>query len=242
MATVKALLFDVFGTLVDWYGSIQERAESIAAREGLALDGARLALLWRQRYAPSMANVTSGKRPWCDLDQLHRESLDHVLTELAVDLPSPARAELVAGWHELRPWPDVVANLPRLRAQRITAALSNGHVRLLVDLKRHAGLDFDTILSAELARSYKPEAVVYQTATRLLGLEPDQVMLVACHAWDLAGAAHAGLRTAYVARPAEWGPGTVAAPVSADMHARDLGDLADQFDALDRSARSTASG
>ncbi|WP_394846412.1 haloacid dehalogenase type II [Pendulispora brunnea] len=236
MATIKALLFDVFGTLVDWYGSIQERAESIAAREGVVLDGGRLALLWRQRYAPSMATVTSGKRPWCDLDQLHRESLDEVLAELAVDLSRPAREELVAGWHELRPWPDVVASLPRLRARRITAALSNGHVRLLVDLKRHAGLDFDTILSAELARSYKPEAIVYQTAARLLGLEPDQVMLVACHAWDLTGAAKAGLRTAHVTRPAEWGPGSAAPPVSAEMNARDLADLADQFDALDRTA------
>ena len=235
MATVKALLFDVFGTLVDWYGSIQERAESIAAREGIAVDGARLVVLWRQRYAPSMASVTSGERPWCNLDQLHRESLDQVLADLSVDLSRPAREELVAGWHELRPWSDVVASLPRLRARRITAALSNGHVRLLVDLKRYAGLDFDTILSAELASSYKPEAIVYQTAARLLGLEPENVMLVACHEWDLSGAAKAGLRTAHVTRPGEWGPGSVAAPVSADMNARDLTDLADQFDALDRS-------
>jgi len=232
MTAVKALVFDVFGTLVDWHGSIKERAESIAARSGLTVDGGHLAVLWRNRYAPSMATVRSGERPWCNLDQLHRESLDEVLAELKLELPRPDREDLVAGWHELRPWPEVPASLRRFRAQRITSALSNGHVRLLVDLARYGKLEFDTILSAELARTYKPDAGVYQTAVRLLPALAAEVMLVACHEWDLTGAANAGLRTAHVARPGEWGPGHVAQPVSADLNAKDLADLADQFAAF----------
>lgn len=231
MTNVKALLFDVFGTLVDWHSSIKARAEAIASRSGAArkadVDGARLAVLWRTKYAPSMDRVRSGKRPWCNLDQLHRESLDEVLTELDLDLPRPDREDLVYGWHELEPWPEVPESLRLLREQRITGALSNGHVRLLIDLSRYAKLEFDTIFSAELARTYKPDASVYQTAARLLDLEPSEVMLVACHEWDLAGAANAGLRTAFVARPTEWGPNAPGHPApAADVSAIDLADLA----------------
>ncbi len=227
--TVKALLFDVFGTLVDWHSSIKERAESIAARSGRTVDGGKLAVLWRNQYVPALAMVRSGQRPWCDFDQLHRESLDGVLDELKLDLPRADREDLVFGWHELRAWPEVPASLHRLRALRMTAALSNGHIRLLVDLSRYAKLEFDTIFSAELARTYKPDAIVYRTAVQLLGLQPEEAMLVACHEWDLAGAANAGLCTAFVSRPAEWGPGRTAQPVAADLIAKDLADLADQL-------------
>ena len=227
MKRPTALLFDVFGTLVDWYSAIVQASEETARRAGVCIDGDRLARTWRDRYLPSMEKIRTGERPWRVLDELHRESLDSTLAELGVRLPEADRASLVAAWHRLRPWPDVTGGLVRLRERFITAPLSNGHVRLLVDLARYADLRFDTILSAELAHSYKPDPSVYLTAVRLLGVPVDQVMLVACHQWDLDGAAAAGLGTAYVSRPLEWGPNAEPEPVpKCDVTATDLNDLA----------------
>lgn len=227
MERPTALVFDVFGTLVDWYSSIVRAAEETAHRAGVAIDGDRFARGWRDRYVPSMDKVRTGERPWRVLDELHRESLDDLLAELGVRLADEDRASLVAAWHRLRPWPDVTKGLARLRERFITASLSNAHVRLLIDLTRYADLRFDTILSAETAHSYKPDPSVYLTAVRLLGVPVGQVMLVACHQWDLDGAAAAGLRTAYVPRPWEWGPNSEPEPEPmCDVQASDLNDLA----------------
>lgn len=231
MTTPRALVFDVFGTLVDWYSPIKRLAERIGAERGVPIDGGRLAAAWRSRYRPAMDTVRSGERLWCNFDELHRGTLVDVLAEMDLELAEPDRERLVAEWHRLDPWPDTVAGLDGLRARFIVGTMSNGHVRMLVDLARHGGMRFDMIFSAELAGTYKPEPGVYLTAARLLELPADQVMLVACHEHDLAGAAKAGLRTAYVARPAEWGPAgpdreAPPAPATADVVATDLIDLA----------------
>jgi 2-haloacid dehalogenase len=228
MVSTQALVFDVFGTLVDWYSPIKRLAERIGAERSSPIDGSRLARSWRSRYQPAMDTVRSGSRPWCNFDELHRGTLADVLAEMDLELAEPERDRLVAEWHRLDPWPDTVAGLAELGAHFITGTMSNGHVRMLVDLARHGGMRFDVIFSAELAGTYKPDPSVYLTAARLLELPPAQVMLVACHEADLTGAAAAGLRTAYVARPSEWGPDGTAppAPAVADVAAADLIDLA----------------
>lgn len=228
MVSPRALVFDVFGTLVDWYTPIKRAAERIGADRSVPIDGGRLARAWRSRYRPAMDEVRTGGRPWCNFDELHRGTLADVLAEMDIELSGPDRDRLVAEWHRLEPWPDTVAGLAELGRHFITGTMSNGHVRMLVDLARHGGMRFDVIFSAELAGTYKPDPSVYLTAARLLELPPEQVMLVACHEPDLAGAAAAGLRTGYVSRPAEWGPGGAAptAPAVADVAAADLHDLA----------------
>jgi 2-haloacid dehalogenase len=191
------------------------------------IDGGRLAISWRAKYRPAMDTVVSGARPWCDFDELHQGTLADVLAELDLSLDRPARDRLVAEWHRLDPWPDAAAGLAELRAAFIVGTMSNGHVRLLVDLARHAGLAFDVVFSAEQAGTYKPDPSVYLLAPGALRLPPEQVMHVACHDSDLAAAAAAGLRTAYVARPDEWGPDRPQRPAPpADVIATDLFDLA----------------
>jgi 2-haloacid dehalogenase len=226
----QALVFDVFGTLVDWYSPIKRLAKQIGAESGVEIDGGRLATGWRSRYRPAMDVIRAGDRPWCNFDDLHRGTLEDVLSELDIELAEPHRERLVAEWHRLDPWPDTAAGLARLRTRFIIGTLSNGHVRMLVDLTRHGGLGFDVILSAEIFGTYKPDPKMYLGAAGMLELAPEQVMLVACHEHDLAAAAAAGLRTGFVSRPAEWGPDSEphAAP-SADVTATDLLDLAHQF-------------
>jgi len=199
---VRALVFDVFGTLVDWRSGISEAFRA----SGLEGDPGELADDWRSRYVPILAEVNDGSRPWGGFDELHLATLDRLLAERGLDLPEGDRHELVRGWHRLDPWPDVREGLEALRRDRVVATLSNGSLALLVDLARHGDLRFDAILSAELVRVYKPEPEVYLAAPRLLGVEPGEVMLVACHPWDLAGARKAGLKTGFVARPLEYGP------------------------------------
>ena len=218
--TVRALVFDVFGTLVDWRSGI---AAAFRA-SGVPGDPEELADAWRARYRPILDEVNDGSRPWGDFDELHHATLDDLLT---VDLPMAERERLVDAWHRLDPWPDVRAGLDALRQERITATLSNGHLALLVDLARHGDLRFDCLLSAELARAYKPEPEVYRTAARLLGVEPAELMLVAAHPWDLAGARAAGVLTAFIDRPLEYGPGSPAREdPEADVSASDLHELA----------------
>lgn len=219
---VRALVFDVFGTLVDWRSGIA----SAFRASGLAGDPAELADAWRARYAPILAEVNEGSRPWGNFDELHIATLDHLLAERGLDVPVGERRRLVDAWHRLDPWPDVPAGLEALRRRHITATLSNGHMALLVDLARHGDLRFDCVLSAELARIYKPAPEVYRTAASLLGMEAGELMLVASHPWDLEGARGAGLRTAFVDRPLEYGPGSAArADPDADESVADLLEL-----------------
>jgi 2-haloacid dehalogenase len=217
---MKALVFDVFGTLVDWRSGV---ADAFRA-SGVPGDPEELADAWRARYRPILEEVNEGARPWGDFDELHRATLDDFLT---VDPPTAER--LVGAWHRLDPWPDVRAGLDALRQQHVTATLSNGHLALQVDLARHGDLRFDCLLSAELARVYKPAPEAYLTAARLLGVEPGELMLVAAHPWDLQGAREAGLRTAFIDRPLEYGPGSPAREFDADVSAGDLHELASRL-------------
>lgn len=198
---VKALLFDVFGTCVDWRTSVAREAAA------LGLPGEAVADAWRARYQPQLETVRHGEREWVVLDVLHREALDDVLAELGLDLDPPHRDALTLAWHRLDPWPDVVAGLTRLKRRYVIAPCSNGHIAQSVNLARHAGLPWDAILGAEIARAYKPDPVVYRASVAALGLEPGEAMMVAAHNGDLAAAAECGLPTAFVPRPAEYGPG-----------------------------------
>jgi 2-haloacid dehalogenase len=221
--SVRALVFDVFGTLVDWRSGIADAFRASAVPGGPE----ELADAWRARYRPILDEVNDGSRPWGDFDELHHATLDDLLT---VDVPAAERRRLVHAWHRLDPWPDVRTGLEALRRQHVTATLSNGHLALLVDLARHGDLRFDCLLSAELAHVYKPAPETYLTAARLLGVEPGELMLVAAHPWDLEGARAAGLLTAFVARPLEYGPGSPGrADPEADVSAGDLHELAERL-------------
>jgi 2-haloacid dehalogenase len=199
---VRALVFDVFGTLVDWRTGVA-RAFDASELDG---DPAELADDWRKRYVPILAEVNEQKRPWGNFDELHFATLDDLLRERGLEASEETRRRLVAAWHALDPWPDVTEGLEQLRGGQVVATLSNGHLAMLIDLSRHGDLRFDCLLSAELARAYKPDPAVYLLAASLLALDPDQVMLVAAHPWDLDGARSAGLRSALVRRPLEYGP------------------------------------
>jgi 2-haloacid dehalogenase len=227
---VRALCFDVFGTVVDWYGSVRSEVQ----RLGLPIDGGEWALRWRAGYAPAMQQVRSGALPWTDLDGLHRRILDRLLVEQGLVLDEAAAADLNRVWHRLQPWPDSVAGLTALKARYTITTLSNGHVALLLNMAKHAALPWDTVLSAELFGHYKPDPEVYLGAARLLGLAPAQVMMVACHPSDLRAAAACGLRTAYVPRPLERGPGGTMEAWQAgefDLVASDFKALARQLNA-----------
>ena len=221
---VRALVFDVFGTVVDWHGGVAREVGRLLP----GVDADAFAAAWRWRYEPSMDRVRRGERAWAVLDTLHRESLDALLDEFGQDPDEETRAELVLAWHRLDPWPDSVAGLTELRERFVVASLSNGNVSLLVDMAKRAGLPWDAVLSAELFGHYKPDAEVYDGAARLLGLAPEQVLMVAAHVDDLAAARRRGLRTAYVYRPHEAGPrGTPPASDSeADLNVASLSDLA----------------
>lgn len=220
----RALVFDVFGTLVDWRTGV---ARAFAAEE-VAGEPEELADAWRARYQPILDEVNNGVRPWGTFDVLHLATLDDLLQERRLTVSQSARRRLVAAWHRLDPWPDVRAGLDTLRTRHITAPLSNGHVALLVDLARHGDLRFDCVFSAELAGAYKPAPQAYLTAARLLDIEPAELMLVAAHPADLAGARAAGLRTAFIDRPLEHGPATGSrTDPAADVSVTDLHELAE---------------
>lgn len=227
------LAFDVFGTLVDWHGSIVREVQALGARLGRELDADGLALAWRQGYQPAMARVRAGELGWTRIDALHRLILDEILPRFGLqDLPEHERHALNLAWHRLDPWPDVATGLARLRTRFRLVTLSNGNLSLLADLGRHGGLAFDCILSAEVFRHYKPDPEVYLGAAELFDLAPAQAMLVAAHHDDLAAAARCGLRTAYVERPLEFGaarPKDVSPVAANEFHARDLHHLAEQL-------------
>jgi 2-haloacid dehalogenase len=231
---VRALVFDVFGTLVDWRGSIAREARELLAPRGVSVDWPAFADAWRAQYQPAMEEVRSGKIPFSKLDVLHRRNLEVVLKAFGIGgLDEVTRVQLNLAWHRLDAWPDVPPGLRRLRERFRIAPCSNGNVSLMVDLARRNGLPWDAILGAEFARDYKPKAVVYQSAAAAFDCEPAQVLMVAAHSDDLAAAARAGLRTAHIARPDEKGPGRGESgpSVPVDVAARDLLELADRLGA-----------
>ncbi|WP_099022477.1 haloacid dehalogenase type II [Mycolicibacterium palauense] len=230
MAT-RALAFDVFGTLVDWRSGIARAF----AEAGAPADAAALADSWRAKYRPILAEVNEHRRPWANFDDLHMVTLNEVLAEKDLDLSRSARSQLVRAWHTLEPWPDVRCGLESLRRTHVISMLSNGHIALLIDLARHGDLRFDCVLSAELANAYKPAPQAYLTAAKLLEVKPAELMLVAAHPWDLDGARAAGLQTAFVRRPLEYGSGAPASEdPDADLTAETLDELAGLLSASTR--------
>jgi len=230
---VKALVFDTFGTVVDWRSSVAREVEALAKKTGVTIDGAKFADAWRAGYGPSMNRVRSGELPWTKLDALHRMTLDKILVDCKFDgLDEDEKKNLNLAWHRLTPWPDAVAGLTRLKKKFIIAPLSNGNISLMTDLAKFAGLPWDVILGAELAKHYKPDREVYQSAADILDLKPADVMMVAAHLGDLRAAKQVGLRTAFVVRPKEYGPNgkpDLKADGIADISATDFNDLARQL-------------
>jgi 2-haloacid dehalogenase len=233
---VQALVFDVFGTVVDWRGTVIREGEAVGRRHGLAVDWPRFADEWRREgYVEAIARIRRGEAAWEIVDGLHRRMLDELLARHGVpDLPEDEVERFNRVWHRLAPWPDAVPGLTRLKRRYTIAPLSNGNMALLTNMARHAGLPWDCILSAELFGAYKPSPQTYRGAAELLGLPPDRVLMVAAHAGDLEAARACGLHTAYVHRPHEYGPHTSGAKPSTgafDLIADDFLDLAAQLDA-----------
>jgi 2-haloacid dehalogenase len=227
---VRALVFDVFGTVVDWRGSVIREGRRFGRAHGIAIDWGVFADAWRGRYHPSMQRVRTGELPWTGLDALHRASLDALLGEFGIaGLPDDAIDHLNRVWHRLAPWPDARRGLRLLRRRYTIATLSNGNVALLTAMAKHSSLPWDCILSAELFRHYKPDPEVYTGAATLLGLAPGEVMMVAAHHNDLEAARACGLATAFVSRPLEFGRGARQEPRVAryvDVVAGDFVELA----------------
>lgn len=235
-SSIRALCFDVFGTVVDWRSSVIAEGQALGARLGLQdqqVDWAALTDAWRRAYYRSMAEVARGERPWDTIDVLHRQALDDLLARHGLQAIGQAdREHFNRAWHRLAPWPDTVAGLHRLRQRYVISTLSNGNLSLLVHMARHAGLPWDAVLTAELFGQFKPHPAVYEGAARLLGVAPAQLMMVAAHPADLAAAQGAGLKTAYVLRPDENGPGAWTDPrgdAVFDLTASGFDDLARQL-------------
>jgi 2-haloacid dehalogenase len=227
---IRALTFDVFGTVVDWRSSIIREGEALARTRGLSADWAAFADAWRGLYQPNLTKVRNGEMPWTKLDDLHRMALDRLIIDFKLGgLSEEETDHLNRAWHRLDPWPDTVPGLTRLKRKFILATLSNGNVALIVNMAKHGGLPWDAVLGAEVARHYKPQPDAYLTTAALLSLRPEQCLMVAAHNNDLAAASSVGLRTAFVPRPNEHGPGKardVAPAREWDVIARDFEDLA----------------
>jgi 2-haloacid dehalogenase len=226
---VKALFFDVFGTLVDWRTSIARETEKILAPRGYALDWSKFADAWRGKYQGALERVRSGSIGYCKLDVLHRQNLESILPAFKISgLREEELRELNLAWHRLDAWPDVTAGLARLKRDYLLAPLSNGNISLMVDLARRNGFVWDAILGAEIAHDYKPQPRVYLAAAEALDLAPHDCMMVAAHSSDLEAAAKVGLATAHIARPNESGPnlGEARPTVAVDIAAKHIGDLA----------------
>jgi 2-haloacid dehalogenase len=204
---INALIFDVFGTVVDYRSTIIREGEQLSRQKGLKVDWDEFSYAWRSRYQPLLQRVKRHELPWTKLDTLHRLALDEILAEFQVTgLTEDEKVRLNRVWHRLQPWPDSIPGLTRLRHKFVLATLSNGNVSLLTNMAKYSGLPWDCILSAELVRAYKPNPAVYQMASELLDLPPEQIMLVAAHPYDLEAARAQGMRTALVPRPLESGP------------------------------------
>jgi 2-haloacid dehalogenase len=232
-AAPKALVFDTFGTIVDWRGSIIAEGAVWGKEKGLNIDWGHFADRWRAGYGPAMAKVRSGELPWTKLDVLHRMILEDVLKEFNITgLTEEEKQDWTFVWHRLKPWPDSVSGLARLKTKYMIAPLSNGNVSLLADMAKREGLPWDLILSAELAKHYKPDRESYLTAVELLSLKPEKVMMVAAHVQDLNAARSFGLRTGFIYRPNEYGPGHKAdhpTPDQYDVVSEDAIDLASKM-------------
>jgi len=205
---IKALTFDVFGTTVDWCGGVARESRAALGVRGHSLDWVAFANRWRRDFLPAMDEVRSGRRDYVTMDQLHREMLDPVVAEFGVTgLSNAEKDQFALSWRRLDPWPDVLPAMTRLKKHFIVAALSNGNTALIVEMAKRSGLPWDVVLGADFVRTYKPMPVLYDSAPLLLDLKPSEIMMVACHMWDLDAAAKQGLRTAYVRRPDEYGVG-----------------------------------
>jgi 2-haloacid dehalogenase len=232
---IKALLFDVFGTVVDWRTGVTRELHPFLNRFASHIDASEFADAWRRQYSPAMEEIRSGRRPFVPLDVLHRENLEKVLSDYRVDTSSISRQEiedLNFAWHRLDPWPDSVVGLLRLKRQFMIAPLSNGNIRLMVDMAKRAALPWDAILGAEVVQAYKPSPQVYSKTVDILGLRPAEVCMVAAHNGDLAAARLCGLKTAFVVRPTEHGTGQTSdlhAEQQWDFVAADMNDLATQL-------------
>lgn len=227
--TPRVLAFDIFGTVVDWHGSLVREVQALAP----AVDANALALAWRAGYQPAMQRVRSGELGWTRIDELHRLILDELLPRFGLaHLDEARRQHLNRAWHRLAPWPDAVAGLTRLKARFTLCTLSNGNIGLLTNMAKSAGLPWDCILSAEVFRAYKPDPRTYLGVAQTFDLAPAEVMMVAAHQDDLAAARDCGLMTAYIQRPLEFGaahPKDVSPDPANTLHARDLLHLADQL-------------
>jgi 2-haloacid dehalogenase len=226
------LAFDVFGTVVDWRSSLISELEQFGQSRGLQQDWAAFADSWRAGYAPAMDRVRRGDLPWTRIDDLHRMILDDLLRSAAITASEDDVDHLNRAWHRLDPWPDSVGGLTRLKEKFVITTLSNGNMSLLTNMAKRAGLPWDCVISAELFHHYKPDREAYLGCADLLGVWPDQLMLVAAHPGDLRAARAAGLKTGYVARPLEYGPGGRAHSVDDgefDVIATDFLNLADQL-------------
>lgn len=230
---VKALVFDVFGTVVDWHGSVAREMRALAREKGLRLNAAKFAKAWRAGYRPAMDRVRSGAAPFEKIDVIHRTILEDVLKQFGIaTLTEDEKAHLNRVWHRLKPWPDAVRGLKRLKSKLVIATLSNGNTSLLVDMAKHGGLPWDCVFSSDTFKHFKPDPEMYLGAAAMLDLEPGEVMMVAAHKPDLRAAANCGLKTAFVKRPLEHGRGGTPDLASAPeftINAESFLDLADQL-------------
>jgi 2-haloacid dehalogenase len=228
---VRALLFDVFGTLVDWRSGVAREAQAVLEPLGYLLDWLSFADAWRGQYQPAMEEVRSGRIPYAKLDVLHRQTLQKILPRFGIGrLNGDHLDRLTLAWHQLDGWPDVPGGLSRLRQRFLIAPVSNGNIALMCDLARRNDFRWDAILGADLVKDFKPKAAVYLGAADALGLSPEECMMCAAHGADLKAAAENGLRTAFIARPAEGWDSESAPSVPVDVTCRTLGELADHFD------------
>ena len=228
-----AIVFDTFGSVVDWRTSLIEELTAFGTARGLQADWTGLVDAWRAAYQPSMQRVRVGEIPWTTLDALHRGSLDRLVKEFGIQgLTEADMAHINRGWHRLKPWPDSVPGLTRLKSRFIIGPLSNGNVSLLLNMAKHAGIPWDMIFGSDLFQHFKPDPETYLGVARLLDLQPGQVMMAAAHNGDLAKARECGLMTAFFARPTEYGPHQArdtAANQDWDVVARDIEDMASQL-------------
>jgi 2-haloacid dehalogenase len=230
---VKALVFDVFGTVVDWRGSITREARTLGTKIGMKLNPGKFANDWRGGYAPAMDRVRKGELPWMNIDQLHRLILDELFIKYKIsNLTEHEKDQFNRAWHRLKPWPDSVRGLKKLKTKYTISTLSNGNFSLLNNMAKNAGLPWDCIISAELFAHYKPDRETYLGAANLLGLKPEEVMLCAAHKDDLLAAQACGLKTAFITRPKEFPP-NVKVDLTNDgrfnLYATDIFDLANQL-------------
>lgn len=236
MVEPRALLFDVQGTTVDFYRPLLRLGESLNAAKDLAIDWAALSIRWRELYRETMDAVIDGRRPWIRVDRIYREALDRLLGEedVADHFSADERDAINAVWTQLEPWPDAREGLGRLARRYTLATLSNAGMAAVIGVIKRAALPFDAVLTAELARAYKPSAAVYRLGADYLDLPPEAMMMVACHKYDLHAAKAFGMKTAFVARPLEFGPQgrpDITPEPTFDLNARDFLDLADQLEA-----------